>query len=44
MPADYDLYVSSSLYWNAMTIGSKNPMLVMGSNLLPNSAQASSAP
>jgi Zn-dependent protease with chaperone function len=34
MPADYDLYVSSSLYWNAVTIGSKNPMLVMGSNLL----------
>jgi Zn-dependent protease with chaperone function len=34
MPADYDLYVSSSLYWNALTIGSQNPMLVMGSNLL----------
>jgi Zn-dependent protease with chaperone function len=34
MPGEYDLYVSSSLYWNAMTIGSKNPMLVMGSNLL----------
>src|SRR5580704_8337343 len=26
MPGDYDLYVSSSLYWNAMTIGSKDPM------------------
>jgi Zn-dependent protease with chaperone function len=34
MPDDYDLYVSSSLYWNALTIGSQNPMLVMGSNLL----------
>ncbi len=34
MPEDYDLYVSSSLYWNALTIGSQNPMLVMGSNLL----------
>jgi Zn-dependent protease with chaperone function len=34
MPGEYDLYVSSTLYWNAMTIGSKNPMLVMGSNLL----------
>ena len=34
MPGQYDLYVSSSLYWNALTIGSQNPMLVMGSNLL----------
>jgi Zn-dependent protease with chaperone function len=34
MPADYDLYVSSSLYWNAATIGSQRPMIVMGSNLL----------
>jgi Zn-dependent protease with chaperone function len=34
MPGDYDLYVSSSLYWNALTIGSQNPMLVIGSNLL----------
>jgi Zn-dependent protease with chaperone function len=34
MPEDYDLYVSSSLYWNALTIGSQDPMLVMGSNLL----------
>ena len=34
MPADYDLYVTSSLYWNAQTIGSQNPMVVVGSNLL----------
>jgi Zn-dependent protease with chaperone function len=34
MPDDYDLYVSSSLYWNALTIGSQKPMLVIGSNLL----------
>ena len=34
MPADYDLYVSSSLNWNAITIGSQNPMVVVGSNLL----------
>lgn len=34
MPADYDLYVSSALNWNAVTIGSKKPMLVLGSNLL----------
>jgi Zn-dependent protease with chaperone function len=34
MPGDYDLYVSSSLYWNAVTIGSRNPMIVVGSNLL----------
>ncbi|MBV9817548.1 MAG: M48 family metallopeptidase [Solirubrobacterales bacterium] len=34
MPGDYDLYVSSSLYWNAVTIGSQRPMLVVGSNLL----------
>jgi Zn-dependent protease with chaperone function len=34
MPDDYDLYVSSSLNWNAMTIGSQKPMLVMGSTLL----------
>jgi Zn-dependent protease with chaperone function len=34
MPADYDLYVSSSLNWNAVTIGSQNPMVVVGSNLL----------
>jgi Zn-dependent protease with chaperone function len=34
MPADYDLYVSSGLNWNAVTIGSSKPMLVLGSNLL----------
>jgi Zn-dependent protease with chaperone function len=34
MPADYDLYVSSSLHWNAAAVGSQKPMLVMGSNLL----------
>jgi len=34
MPGDYDLYVSSSLRWNALTIGSQNPMLVIGSDLL----------
>src|ERR1700689_974028 len=26
MPSDYDLYVSSSVYWNAVTIGSQNPI------------------
>ncbi len=34
MPGDYDLYVSSSLSWNALTIGSQNPMVVIGSDLL----------
>jgi Zn-dependent protease with chaperone function len=34
MPADYDLYVSSAVYWNALTIGSQNPIVVVGSNLL----------
>jgi Zn-dependent protease with chaperone function len=34
MPADYDLYVTSSLYWNAATVGSQKPIIVMGSNLL----------
>ncbi len=34
MSGDYDLYVSSSLNWNALTIGSQQPMLVIGSNLL----------
>src|SRR6202161_3598449 len=33
MPGDYDLYVSSSLYWNAFTIGSKSPMIAVASNL-----------
>jgi len=34
MPEDYDLYVTSALYWNAVTIGSSKPMIIMGSNLL----------
>jgi Zn-dependent protease with chaperone function len=34
MPADNDVYVSSSVNWNALTIGSKRPMIVLGSNLL----------
>jgi len=34
MPADYDLYVTSALYFNAVTIGSSKPMIVVGSNLL----------
>ncbi|HWE11203.1 MAG TPA: M48 family metallopeptidase [Solirubrobacteraceae bacterium] len=34
MPGEYDLYVSSSVLWNAVTIGSKAPMIVVGSNLL----------
>ena len=34
MPADYDLYVTSALYFNALTIGSSKPMIVVGSNLL----------
>jgi len=37
MPDDYDLYVSGglgALQWNALTIGSQNPMLVIGSPLL----------
>jgi Zn-dependent protease with chaperone function len=34
MPGDYELYVSSSLLWNALTIGSQSPMIVVGSNLL----------
>jgi Zn-dependent protease with chaperone function len=33
MPEDYDLYVTSALYWNALTIGSSKPMIVVGSNL-----------
>ena len=33
MPGDYDLYVTSALYWNALTIGSSKPMIVVGSNL-----------
>jgi Zn-dependent protease with chaperone function len=34
MPGEYDLYVSGSVLWNAVTIGSKAPMIVVGSNLL----------
>ena len=34
MPGDYDLYVTSALNWNAVTIGSKAPMIVIASNLL----------
>jgi Zn-dependent protease with chaperone function len=34
MPEDYDLYVTSALYFNAVTIGSSNPMIVVGSTLL----------
>jgi Zn-dependent protease with chaperone function len=34
MPDDYDVYVSSSLFWNAVTIGSSKPMIVIGSNLM----------
>jgi Zn-dependent protease with chaperone function len=37
MPGEYDLYVTGGLgplAWNALTIGSQNPMLVMGSPLL----------
>ena len=34
MPADHDVYVSASINWNAMTIGSRRPMIVLGSNLL----------
>jgi Zn-dependent protease with chaperone function len=34
MPDDYDLYVTSALYFNAVTIGSSSPMIVVGSTLL----------
>ena len=37
MPGDYDLYVTGGLgplQWNALTIGSQNPILVIGSPLL----------
>ena len=34
MPGDYDLYVTSALYFNAVTIGSSKPMVVVGSTLL----------
>src|SRR6201997_2549942 len=34
MPGEYEVYVSSSVIWNAVTIGSQSPMIVLGSNLL----------
>ena len=34
MPEDYDLYVTSALSFNAVTIGSTKPMIVVGSTLL----------
>jgi Zn-dependent protease with chaperone function len=34
MPAEYDVYVSSSVIWNAVTVGSQAPMIVLGSNLM----------
>src|SRR5947209_8806244 len=34
MPGEYDLYVTSALYYNALTIGASKPMIVFGSNLL----------
>ncbi len=34
MPGDYDLYVTSAISWNAVTIGSRNPMIVVGAPLL----------
>jgi Zn-dependent protease with chaperone function len=34
LDGDYDLYVSSSIAWNAATVGSQRPMIVLGSNLL----------
>ena len=34
MPDEYDLYVSSSIQFNAQTIGSQSPMIVFGASLL----------
>jgi Peptidase family M48 len=34
MPEDYHLYVTSTVNWNAMTFGSKKPIVVFGANLL----------
>ena len=34
MPGDYDLYVSSTIQFNALTIGSEHPLIVIGSGLL----------
>jgi Zn-dependent protease with chaperone function len=31
---EHDVYVSSSVRWNALTIGSRRPMIVIGSDLL----------
>jgi Zn-dependent protease with chaperone function len=31
---EHDIYVSSSVHWNALTIGSRRPMIVIGSDLL----------
>ncbi len=34
MEPENDVYVTSGIPWNAMTIGSKRPMIVLGGNLL----------
>jgi len=34
MEPENDVYVTSSVHWNAMTIGSKRPMIVIASDLL----------
>ena len=34
MPSDYEVYVSSAITWNAVTVGSARPMIVLGSGLL----------
>ena len=34
MPGEYDIYVSSALPFNAVTIGSQTPMIVFGATLL----------
>jgi Zn-dependent protease with chaperone function len=39
MPGEYEVYVSSSVIWNAVTIGSQSPMIVLGSNLLEQLTQ-----
>jgi Zn-dependent protease with chaperone function len=36
MPGDYDVYVTATIPWNAVTIGSKAPMIVVGADLLKN--------
>jgi len=35
LPPEHDVYVTPALRWNAMTIGSKQPMIVLASDLLP---------